>query len=370
MNKISLAQRKKMAKRAIEDGKKLAIYLVENDKATQFRYRVYNVVRATSDGKAWQAVYFFNDELATASEFSELASLVVIERQAAKGRKVLRFIDNVKRYGGRVVLDIDDLVFDYRKLGLLMRATNNFNMVYWLMYVRGVRKIALKVDGFIATNDFLGQKLEACFKKPYAVIRNSLNQEQVEVSKKFLGDKHREFTIGYFSGSPTHTRDFKMVEPELLKFLREHDDARVEVVGYMQISGEAIKMIEEGRIGIFRPVDYLKLQELIARVNVSIAPLVLNDFTNCKSELKFFEAAVAETAVIASPNYSYNQAMKNKEIGYLRKPGEWYKTLEWIYKNPKENKIVAKAARVYALKHYIGPEFLKEIEDAYEYFAG
>ena len=57
------------------------------------------------------------------------------------------------------------------------------------------------------------------------------------------------------------------------------------------------------------------------------------------------------------------------EVGFLRKRGEWYKTLEYIYNNPKETKIVAKAARVYALKHYIGPEFLKEVEDAYEYFA-
>lgn len=314
-------------------------------------------------------MYFLTSELKEIGEYAELASLIIVERQAAKGRKLLNFIDRVKKYGGKVLLDIDDLVFDYNKLWLLMKSTNNMNLPYWFMYVRGVRKIALRVDGFITTNDFLGQKLEKCFKKPYAVIRNSLNQEQIEVSKKFLGDKHRNFTIGYFSGSPTHVRDFKMVEPELLRFLRAHEDARVEVVGYMQIGGEALKMVDEGRIGIFRPVDYLKLQELIARVNVSIAPLVLNDFTNCKSELKFFEAAVAETAVIASPSYSYNQAMKNKEVGFLRKRGEWYKTLEYIYNNPKETKIVAKAARVYALKHYIGPEFLKEVEDAYEYFA-
>lgn len=51
MNKISLAQRRKITKRAIEEGQHLVLYIIENTEATQFRYRVYNVMKATCDSK-------------------------------------------------------------------------------------------------------------------------------------------------------------------------------------------------------------------------------------------------------------------------------------------------------------------------------
>ena len=34
-----------------------------------------------------------------------------------------------------------------------------------------------------------------------------------------------------------------------------------------------------------------------------------NKFTNCKSELKFFEAAIAETVTVASPTFNYKNAI-------------------------------------------------------------
>ena len=106
----------------------------------------------------------------------------------------------------------------------------------------------------------------------------------------------------------------------------------------------------------------------MSKVDVNIAPLVINDFTNCKSELKFFEAAVVETTTIASPNYSFKKAITDGENGFLAKPGEWYDKLEYLYSHPKENRKVALKAKEYALKHYYGEKFLKEVEEAYDYF--
>ncbi|MBO7718339.1 glycosyltransferase, partial [Candidatus Saccharibacteria bacterium] len=93
-----------------------------------------------------------------------------------------------------------------------------------------------------------------------------------------------------------------------------------------------------------------------------------NDFTNCKSELKFFEAGAVETTTIASPTYAFLKAIENGKNGFLARPGEWYDKLEYLYKHPEENKTIAKQARKYALKHYYGKEFLEEVEAAYDYF--
>ncbi|MDO4398738.1 MAG: glycosyltransferase [Candidatus Saccharibacteria bacterium] len=345
------------------------IYIVKDKDNAQFRYRVCNVVEAMEGSKSWRVGYCLLNEIGDIDELLGHVNLIVVARQTAKDDAVLNLINRAHRNNIKVLFDLDDLVFSYRYLAVLMRATNSKNIFYWLGYFWGIRRIAKKVDGFIATNDFLGRKLEQSFKKPCRVIPNSLNRRQIEISEDCLKRKsHDGFVIGYFSGSPTHAKDFQMVEPELVRFLENSDDVKLEVVGYMKFSSRMKKWIRKGRVKIRGVVDYLELQKLMARVDVNIAPLVISDFTNCKSELKFFEAAIVETVTIASPTYPFKEAIKDGENGFLARSGEWYGKLKCLYGNPEKNKKVVKYARECALKSYFGEEFLRRVEEAYDFF--
>jgi len=268
-----------------------------------------------------------------------------------------------------VLFDLDDLIFDFKDLPILMKATNSKNVAYWAGYVWGIRRIAKKADGFITTNEFLAGKLKRSFKKPCAVIPNSLNKEQLDIADKCLGKKsHEGFVVGYFSGSPTHAKDLGMVEPQLVKFLNSHENVKFLLVGYAELSEAMAKLKDQEKVEIVNLMDYLKLMELESKIDVNIAPLTVNDFTNCKSELKFFEAAAVETTTIASPSYTFKKAISDGENGFLAEPSEWYEKLEYVYNNPGENQKIAKAARKYALENYYGERFLKTIEEAYELF--
>ena len=347
------------------------LYIVEDEESAQFRYRVKNVIEALECSKKWRAEYLVRTRIIEAEKMLSDVDVVVILRQTAKDDKLLDLIKKAHEMNLKVLFDLDDLIFDYRDLLVLMRSTNSKNILYWAGYFWGIRRVAKRVDGFICTNDFLARKLKRSFDKPVKVIRNSLNREQIEISEKFIKKKKvreigdRKFTIGYFSGSPTHAKDFGLVEEELVRFLNEHKDAVLRVVGEMEFSHEMKRWIEGGRVEVSNKVDYLRLQGLEARVDVNIAPLVVNDFTNCKSELKFFEVAVVETTTIASPTYAFKKAISDGKNGFLARPGEWYDRLEYLYKNPKKNREVALEAKKYALKHYYGAEFLKEVEEAY-----
>lgn len=346
--------------------KRKVLYVVEDETSAQFRYRVKNVAEAL-EGSKWEAEWVLRDELdgVDLSKFD----LIVILRQTDKDGEIGRFIEKIRGMGKKVLFDLDDLIFDYRDLPVLMQATNSKNVFYWAGYFWGVRRIAKRVDGFLCTNDFLGKKLGRSFKKPYRVISNSLNREQVEVSGKLLSkEKHSNFVVGYFSGSPTHTKDFRLVEPELERLLENHEDVMLRVVGDMEFSREMQGWIEKRRVEVVDKVDYLKLQELMAGVDVNIAPLLVNDFTNCKSELKFFEAAAVETTTVASPTYAFERAITDGKNGYLAQPGEWYDKLEYLCNNPKKNHEVALVAKKYALENYYGEKFLKEVEAAYDGF--
>ena len=344
---------------------KTVVYIVQDTKSAQFRYRVKNVAEALEKSKTWRAVWVLKSELSKI-DFSK-TDLIVILRQAAKDNVVPDFIREAHKHNVKVLFDLDDLISDYRDLFSLMRGTGSRNIFYWIGYFWGIRRIAKKVDGFLATNDFLAKKLSKSFQKPVRVIRNSLNQAQIQISDECLPKKeHSGFVIGYFSGSPTHRKDFEMVSSELASFLQNHEDVKLEIVGYMEIPNEMHKLLDAGRIKYIKLVNYLELQRLMSKVDVNIAPLVLSDFTNCKSELKFFEAGLVETATIASPSFAFSRAISDGKNGFLANPGEWYNKLEFIYQHQDDVKKIAKHAHRDVMENYFGAAFLAEVEHAYE----
>ena len=346
---------------------KKVLYIVEDTEPAQFRYRVKNVIEALEESSKWSGKWILTKNISKDSLAD--VDLVVILRQTAKDKKILDFIKLAQRRGIKVLFDLDDLVFDYKDLPALMKGTNSKNIFYWVGYVWGIRRIAKKVDGFIVTNNFLGKKIKRSFNRTVKVIPNSLSDAQIKVAKECLNNKkHDGFVMGYFSGSPTHVRDLRMVEPEIFKFLDQHEDAKLKIVGFMELSLEMKKRIEKGQIEILRLMKYLDQMRTVAKVDVNIAPLVISEFTNCKSELKFFEAAVVETTTIASPTYAFEKAIEDGKNGLLARQGEWFEKLEYLYEHQKENLKIAKTARDYALESYYGKNFLKQIEAVYERF--
>ena len=61
------------------------------------------------------------------------------------------------------------------------------------------------------------------------------------------------------------------------------------------------------RIEVCPLQDFVNLQRLIGEVEINIVPLQDNAFTNCKSELKYFEAAIVETVTVATPTYTFSR---------------------------------------------------------------
>lgn len=371
---LSLSERLGVFERAKKDGKKVALYFVKAPDSSTFRYRCFNTFQATLKSKKWQAVFFFKNETKVVKNLIPDANLVILGRQSRWNECIEKILKIARDSGLKVLFDLDDLVFDKKYLSIVMNTIGESkNLSYWVPYFDDIHATGEKVDGFLVTNDFLGEKIKQTFEKPYKVIVNSLNEEQLAASYAYLtlGEKEKEkkFDIGYFSGSPTHVNDLEVALPEIFTFLEKHSDARLVVVGLMEFDKRAKKFLKNGQVKIVSPVDFRKLQKLMCEVKVNIAPLVANDFTNCKSELKFFEAAIVETTTIASPTYTFKNAIKDGENGLLAQPGEWYDKLEYLYNNPEKNKKIAECAKKYALKHYYGREFLKEVEKAYDYFA-
>lgn len=350
---------------------KNVIIYADSDKSAPFRYRCSNFVEVMEDSEQYSVKCFVGEEYPLAKEALLSSSILVIERQSDKTGRARQLIKEARRLKIPVVYSVDDLVFSPRHIPLLMKSTHSKNILYWSGYVFGNYRLARLADAFTTTNQFLANKLQKEFNKPAYVIPNFLNSAQITISEKILAkkSKNQNFTIGYFSGSPTHYNDFLLIKPELLRFLKTHDSARLHIVGDMKIDSDMNSFIKSGQIQLVKKVDYKELQKLYSSVDVNIAPLVENDFTNCKSELKFFEAAIVEVLTLASPTFAFKNSIKNGETGFLCKKGEWFDCLEDLFAHPEKRKKIAKAAKKYCLENYYGEKIKKQIEEVYDELA-
>ena len=193
---------------------------------------------------------------------------------------------------------------------------------------------ALKLcDGAITTNHYLAAKIAKFSGLPVRVVPNFMNKEQLGYSDDLFRGKETsgiqrddKIHLGYFSGSPSHKLDYAIIEPALEQVLAKDPRVEVMVVGYIE-SGPALRKFGN-RVNRQPFQDYVNLQRLISSVEFNLMPLQSNDFTNCKSELKYFEAAVVGALSIASPSHTYASAIRDGENGYIAKAHEWLSVIE------------------------------------------
>lgn len=384
---IPLEQRINTLFDAHRQGKKVELMVYDHPDTSTFRYRCYNLYQWSKESKKWQAVYFYREELDSVYPLIEFASILTLVRlQWFHDVDKLIYMARVK--GIPVLYDVDDRVFDLDALPLLTNSIDvDFSVAgqyeYWFSYVSRNGFTAGKVDGFTTTNDYLGSHLSRKFMKPYQVIPNTLNHEQLLVSEncckvkqhaeKQKGRHHNQgetsrFAIGYFSGSPSHNHDLALIAPELALFLDKHKNAVLYVVGFMEMAPALQPAAANGQIITMPLTDFLQLQVFMAKVQVNIVPLLENAFTNCKSELKFFEAAVVDTLTVASPIYSYAHCIRDGENGYLCSPGQWYTRLEEIYQHYSEQRDLISRAHQDALQQYAGMAFVQRLDAVLDSF--
>jgi glycosyltransferase involved in cell wall biosynthesis/SAM-dependent methyltransferase len=270
---------------------------------------------------------------------------------------VERFIKKAEELGKPVIFDIDDLVFDEDRLGYI-RALEGRSPQEVQLYRDNVkqhhRTLSLCRFAVAAT-----EPLRAAVQRTFPHIRcfinpNGLNDIQLRQAEQALqitkpGADEQIVRIAYLSGTPTHNRDFKECARALERVLETYSSARLMLVGHLD-SGEEFARFGE-RIELHRPVPWQDLPRLIRRVDINLAPLELdNPFTECKSSLKYFEAAILGVSTVASDLEPYRKSIAHGENGYLcRTEEEWFRCISCLIEDPSLREKMGSMARKDAL---------------------
>ncbi len=348
--------------RTLSTGRVRIAYFYERADNSTFRYRIYNMAQVLNDDTCdVSASYFFLADMERLDEIANLADLLVICRTRFDHR-VIRLVDAFKRRGKRVIYDIDDFVFDIDYVQLVVK-TLDLNMndpqVWhdWFSYNGRLGATLRLCDAAIATTAPLAARIAHFAQIPVAVIPNYMNREQLALSDRVFDAKRSQkpgasglIHFGYFSGSPSHNKDFAMVIQALEVLLAANPHLGVVVVGYI----EAGPVLEKfgSRVQRFPFHDYVNLQKLIGSVEFNLMPLQHNAFTNCKSELKYFEAAAVGTVSVASPSDTYARAIDHGTTGYLARAHEWLSILEHALERIDDYATLATRARADAMSKF------------------
>lgn len=319
-------------------------YYYEKPDSSTFRYRVYNMIQALRESPSGiGASYFWGEELEQMDAIVSNVDAIVICR-ARYTEQLSRFVTKARNIGKKVFFDIDDLVYNPLFAHLVVDALN-VDMTdpnvsnFWFAFTAQQAAAINLCDQVITTNEYLASRLKLHTGKPVSVIPNFLNREQIEVSSQIFEEKQKNgfrrdhrFHVGYFSGSPTHTKDLGVALDALIDLLEKHKNLVFRVVGYMDL----VKPLQNypSQIERYPMQDFLNLQRLIGEVEVNLVPLQDNEFTNCKSELKYFEAGLVGSVTIASPTFTYSRAIQDGDNGYLAKSYEWYEKIESLIADP------------------------------------
>ncbi|MPW20606.1 glycosyltransferase [Paraburkholderia sp. CNPSo 3157] len=356
---LPLSERVRMLTR----GKRRVAYFYEEPNNSTFRYRAYNMAQVLNDGESGDvsAGFFFLQDWARIDEIADLADVLVICR-SRYCHHVNQLVMKFRLRGKRILFDIDDFVFDSSYAHLIMNTLDedvrdSSRWDYWFSYI-GRLGAALKMcDGAITTNDFLAGKIAAFSGLPVKVVPNFMNREQIDYSDALFQHKQgAEFArdgkihLGYFSGSPSHKLDYAIIVPAVEALLAKDPRIELMIVGYIDAGPALSKFGDRVKRQPFH--DYVNLQRLISTVEFNLMPLQSNDFTNCKSELKYFEAAVVGAISIASPSYTYAGAIRNGENGYLAQAQEWLSVIERAIEDTSRWPALIESAREDARSKY------------------
>jgi glycosyltransferase involved in cell wall biosynthesis len=349
-------------------------YLYEVPDTSTFRYRVFNMVEALGlddHDESVSATWFTGAEIPILERLIGNVNTLVICRTRYTAR-LDSLVTRARAAGCRVLFDVDDLIFDNRYVSLILETLDQSQaepvLDSWFASMSRIGALLRLCDGAIATNHFLAARIEEFAQLPTWVVPNFLNGLQLERSEQIRRARQASerpraaASIGYFSGTPTHNRDFELVSTALAGVMTRHSEVRLRIVGFLDV-GSALRSFRD-RIEILPLTDFLTLQTLIASTDLNIVPLQTNAFSNSKSELKYFEAAIVETPTLATPTYSFRLAIEDGVNGYLVDAYDWEDRLEQAVGGELDLTGVAERGLAHALRWYTPAAQAVAIRDA------
>lgn len=287
---------------------------------------------------------------------SHLIAVFFVRCSADDG--VLAVIKRLKQEGVKVFSDFDDLVFRPSLMHKIdgVRFLTEHEKEAYRRGMLGYRLMIANSDAVVVSTTYLAKQVREI--NPHVFILNNFPLKVARDAAAAIASssqKYNNFTIGYYSGTLTHQADFQSCAQALELAMRQHSNVRLRIVGAFDLAEfpnfndllpriDQVPLMSYGRM----------IADIAEHVDLVIAPLeVGNEFCESKSELKFFDAALSGTPILASATEVFAQAITHKKTGLLAKDAsEWIEALSYAILNKAQLRVIGNNARSFVNKEY------------------
>jgi len=269
------------------------------------------------------------------------------------------FVGACRRRAVPVGFDIDDLVFDPELLTpqsfALLRGASATEHGRWRGLAVDLRATLLACDFTVLTTEELAQHVRR-MSKPAFVLPNALGSAALRrYARARLRRRMRSSTdsvcLGYASGTPTHQGDFAAVAPALARVLAERPQARLCILGELDLTDLDALAAHRERIELLPRVPYSGVPRAMRDFDLALAPLERESpFCRCKSEIKYVEAGALGLPIVATDTPPFRAAIEDGLNGRLAPDGDaWHAALLDLIDRPLERLRMGERARAHIL---------------------
>ena len=264
-------------------------------------------------------------------------------------KKVEESILLAKSLNKRILLDIDELVFDTKFTNTLphIKSLSVKQKEKYDDIVLRMRKTLKLCEGAITSTQFIANEIKHYVSNVF-VNHNVANEIMWKLSQKALiniDNKKDEgnIIIGYFSESFSNYSDFEMIKSVLLKILKEFKQVQI----LLMVDNYFPDYLNEfsSQIIFKKFIDWRKMPEIIANIDINIVPLQNNSFNYAKSEMKWVEVSMVKVPTIASNLGIFKEVINHNETGLLCSDlSDWYISLKTLINNKYFRKLLGENA--------------------------
>ena len=322
--------------------------------AACMRYRGFNLVEALRIAGV-EADFLDDREIPTRlAEALGYDLIVLVRRQASP--EVLLLLDEARKLAIPTVCDLDDYLSDEEitPFVAMLKAMPQGQARAWVEQWRGVLN---RCDFYTGSTRYLVERA-ALLGKPSFLIPNGFNTSQIALSRSARENVEQAprtnvVKLGYFSGTRTHQEDFRQASAAIRRIMEDFPQVVLVVAGDFDLDEFPEFRQFPDRL-VERPfLDWRMLPPEIASVDVNLVPLEVNLFTEGKSNLKYYEAAMVKVPTVATPSRSFAECITHGENGFLADGDQaWYDCLKALISSEASRTTIAERAYRHAMATY------------------
>ncbi|MFI3156754.1 MAG: glycosyltransferase [Methylococcaceae bacterium] len=275
---------------------------------------------------------------------------------------IVEAIAYARQLGMTTFYEIDDLIFDpdyfpddITSYGGLLKPEEYANLV---VDVPLFEQAMAMCDYGIASTPSLQKIIAAKVKKAKCFLhRNAFGELHERIAKTFrpLSNEAKDtIDIFYGSGTKAHNEDFDAyAAPAIADIMQKNAKVRLTIAGYLSLP--TVLSSFEDRIICIPPIWDLETYwtKIVAAVDINIAVLKPGLVSDCKSEIKWLEAAMLGVPSIVSSTATYRDLLEDGQTGMIAASiEEWQQKLAALVNDTELRKKIARQAWELSRQNY------------------